>query len=113
MIPGMNPRMMKDAMKRMGIKQQEIDVSEVIIRTPEKEIIFSNPNVSKINMMGQDSWQIVGNYEEISIEKKLDISEDDIKTVMEQTNVDEETARKVIERNNGDLASAIMELKKE
>ena len=42
-----------------------------------------------------------------------EISEEDIKTVSEQTGADEETAKKTIEKNKGDLAAAIMELKKE
>ena len=37
----------------MGIKQIEIDATEVIIKTPDKEIIISEPQVSKVNMMYQ------------------------------------------------------------
>ena len=55
MIPGMNPRDMQRAMKRLGIKQEEIDAREVIIRTSDKEIIIQNPQVSKVNMMGQET----------------------------------------------------------
>ena len=111
MIPGMNPRMMKQAMKKMGMKQEEIDATEVIIRTAEKEIIFSAPSVSKVNMMGQETWQIAGE----SIEKELDtepeINDEDIKTVAEQTGVSEEVAKKAIENSDGDLAAAIIQLK--
>ena len=52
MIPGMNPRQMQQAMKKMGIKQEEIDALAVIIRTRDKDIILRNPSVQKINMMG-------------------------------------------------------------
>ncbi len=41
MIPGMNPRKMQQAMKKMGIQQVEIPATEVIIKTPEKEIIIT------------------------------------------------------------------------
>ncbi len=109
-MPGMNPRMMKQAMKRMGIQQQEVDATEVIIKTPEKEIVISNPSVSKVNMMGQETWQVVGEAVEKEIDTKPDINEDDVKTVMEQTGANEEKAREAIGKNEGDLAAAIMEL---
>ena len=111
MIPGINPRMMKQAMKRMGIQQQEIeDAQEVIIKTSSKEIVISNPSVSKVNMGGQETWQIVGDAEEREIDAEPEINEEDVKTVVEQTGVSEEKAREVIEKNKGDLAAAVMEL---
>ena len=111
MIPGMNPRAMKSAMKRMGIQQQDLEATEVIIKTKDKEIIIHNPQVAKINMMGQQTYQIVGEAEERTISQEPDINEEDIKTVMEQTGADEEKAKQTIEKNSGDLAAAIMELK--
>jgi nascent polypeptide-associated complex subunit alpha len=113
MMPGMNPRMMKQAMKRMGIQQQEIDATEVIIRTPEKEIIIQDPSVSKVNMMGQETWQVVGEAVEKALETTPEINEDDIKTVIEQTNCSKEAAKEAIEKHEGDLAAAIMELQEE
>lgn len=113
MIPGMNPRKMQQAMKKMGIQQSEIDATQVIIRTEDKEIVFDSPQVAKVNMMGQETWQITGNYEERSLETAPEISEEDIKTVMEQAEVDEATAKKAIEDAEGDLAEAIMKLKSE
>ena len=110
MIPGMNPRMMKQAMKRMGMEQEDIEASEVIIRTPEKEIVFSQPSVAKVRMMGQESWQITGAYEEKPREISVEISDEDVKTVMEQTHKSGEEARKAIEKHHGDLAAAILEL---
>ncbi|MBW2989257.1 nascent polypeptide-associated complex protein [Candidatus Woesearchaeota archaeon] len=111
MIPGMNPRAMRQAMKRMGIQQQEIDAVEVIIRTSDKEIIIREPQVSKVNMMGQQTYQIVGEEEERDLDKEPEINEEDIKTVMEQAGVDENTAIDAIKKNSGDLAAAIMGLK--
>ena len=113
MFPGMDPRMVKQAMKKMGIKQEEIDATEVIIKTKTSKIVFSNPSVAKVEMMGDNSWQITGNYEEQSLDLNPEINEEDIKTVIEQTGVTEEEARKAIESNNGDLAAAILELKGE
>jgi nascent polypeptide-associated complex subunit alpha len=113
MMPGMNPRMMKQAMKRMGIQQQDIEATEVIIKCPDKEIVITNPSVAKVNMMGQETWQISGESEERELDVKAEINEEDIKTVAEQTGVSSDEAREAIEKNNGDLAAAIMELKKE
>jgi nascent polypeptide-associated complex subunit alpha len=111
MIPGMNPREMQKAMKRLGIKQEEIDADEVIIRTPDKELIIISPQVSKVNMMGQETFQIMGQVEERPISSEPEIGKDDIAMVIEQTGASEEKAREAIERNDGDLAKAIMELK--
>ncbi len=113
MIPGMNPRQMRQAMKRMGIQQQEMDATEVIIKTPDKEIVILNPQVSKVNMMGQQTYQIIGEEHERALDTTPDISDEDVQTVMDQAEVDEETARKAIDEAKGDLAEAIMNLQGE
>ncbi|NQV08761.1 nascent polypeptide-associated complex protein [Candidatus Woesearchaeota archaeon] len=111
MIPGMNPRKMQQMMKRMGIQQNELDAKEVIIKLKDKEIIISNPSVSKVNMMGQQTYQIVGEETERSISTEPDISEDDVKTVMNQTEATEEEATEAIKKHKGDLAESILDLK--
>jgi nascent polypeptide-associated complex subunit alpha len=112
MMPGMNPRKMQAMMKQMGIRQVEIPATEVIIKTEDKEIIITNPSVQRVNMMGQENFQISGEIQERELSTTPDISEEDIQTVMEQTQVNEETARKAIEDAEGDLAEAIMGLQK-
>ncbi|AAB91018.1 nascent polypeptide-associated complex protein [Archaeoglobus fulgidus] len=107
MLP-MNPKQMKKMMKQMGIEMEELDAEEVIIRTSDEELIFRNPNVSKISARGVETFQIVGEYEVVKRPPK--ISEDDIKLIMEQANVDEETARRALEEAGGDLAEALMKL---
>ena len=111
MIPGMNSRQAKRMMQKMGIQQQEIDATEVIIKTADKELVINNPQVSKVNMMGQETFQVVGEVEERALSAEPEINEDDVKTVMEQANVEEEKARETIKKNNGDLAASILELK--
>ncbi|MBI2651810.1 nascent polypeptide-associated complex protein [Candidatus Woesearchaeota archaeon] len=113
MIPGMNPREMQKAMKRLGIRQEEIDATEVIIKAADKQIIIKNPQVSKVNMMGQETFQIIGQTEEMPLTSELEISKDDIDMVMQQTGVTEEKAKEAIEKNSGDLAKAIIELKEQ
>jgi|WetSurMetagenome_2_1015567.scaffolds.fasta_scaffold1425525_1 nascent polypeptide-associated complex subunit alpha len=110
MMPGLDPRAMQAAMKKMGIKQSEIDATEVVIRTPEKEIIISNPSVTKIDMMGQTSFQIAGEISER--QPQAEISQEDVKTVIDQSGASEEEAKKALKENNGDLAAAIISLKK-
>ncbi len=111
MFPGMNPKMMKQAMKRMGIQHQEIEAIEVIIKTPQKELVIENPQVLKMDMMGQETFQIIGQTKERDFDQKPEINEEDIKTVMEQTGADKDKAKKAIEEFQGDLARAILSFK--
>ena len=110
MIPGMNPKMMKQAMKRMGIKQEEIDASQVIIKLSDRELVIDNPQVSKVNMMGQNTYQVVGEAEERSLDTTPEIDEEDIKTVVDQAGCSEEDAKAALEETKGDIAEAIMRL---
>jgi len=102
----MNPKLMKQAMQRMGIKQEELDAEEVIIKLKDKKLVIKNPNVSKINMQGHETFQITGDVSEES-----SYNEDDIKTVMEQTECSEEEAKEALEKYD-DIAEAILNLKK-
>lgn len=108
MFPGMNPKQLQQAMKKMGVKQVEIPAREVIIKTEDKDLIIKNPNVVKVNMMGQESLQITGEIQEVETK----IKQEDIDTVAEQAGVSKEKAQEVLEKNNGDLAQSILELKK-
>ena len=110
MLPGMNPRKMQQMMRQLGIKQEEIPAVEVIIRTEEKDLIIAKPSVSKVDMMGQETFQISGEVIEKERSARAEISEEDLKTVMEQTGASEKEAREALNRNQGDLAQAIIEL---
>jgi len=111
MIPGMNPRKMQQMMKKMGVQQTEIDAKEVIIKLEDKELVFTSPSVSKVNMMGQETYQIVGTPEERELETKPEITDEDVKTVVDQTGASEDLARKVLEKNEGDIAQTIIDIK--
>jgi nascent polypeptide-associated complex subunit alpha len=104
-----NPKQLERMAKRMGIQTQTIDAEEVIIKTPDKDIVISNPQVSKINMMGQETFQIMG---EISEAPKEKFSAEDIKMIMDQTGASETKAKNTLEQTH-DLAEAILKLKKE
>ncbi|OYT32546.1 nascent polypeptide-associated complex protein [Candidatus Woesearchaeota archaeon] len=110
MIPGINPRDMARAMKKMGIKQTEIKAQEVIIKCPDKDIIITEPQVAKVNMMGQETWQITGKAQEQEKNTEPEIKEEDIETVIQQTNATKEEALEAIKKAKGDLAQAILDL---
>ena len=118
MFPGMkgmniNPKMMEQAMKKMGMKQEEIPATEVIIKLADKEgkeLVIAEPQVTKVNMMGQETYQIVGEAHERERSSEVAITEEDVKTVMEQAKVDKKTAQSALKKSKGDIAEAILTL---
>jgi len=111
MIPGMNPRKLQQAMKKMGMAQEDIDATEVIIKCPDKEIIITEPAVAKIKAMGTEQFTVSGNVNERALSSEPEINEEDIRTVSEQANVPEEKAKETLEKTSGDIAKAILNLK--
>ncbi|MBI5223804.1 nascent polypeptide-associated complex protein [Candidatus Micrarchaeota archaeon] len=107
MLPaGVDPRKMEAMMRQMGIKQEKIEATRVIIECDGKRIIVEDPEVVKVTMQGQQSLQISGNiHEELA-------QEDDLKIIMEQTGCSKEEAQKALKDNNGDLAEALLALGK-
>ena len=110
MFSGINPREMQKAMKRLGIKQEEIDAELVIIKTADKDLVIKNPQVSRVNMMGQETIQVIGDITEVDKNEKIELDEDDIETVIEQTSCTKEEAIDALEQSNGNLAEAILKL---
>jgi nascent polypeptide-associated complex subunit alpha len=110
MIPGINPRDMQKAMKRLGIQQEELDATEVIIRMADKDLVIRSPQVAKVNMMGQETFQISGEIEERARSADPDISQEDVEAVVEQTGASREKAIAAVKKHHGDLAAAILEL---
>ncbi len=104
----LDPKKMKSVMKQMGIAQEDIDASRVIIeKTEGGKIIIENPSVAKIKMQGQESFQISGEV----YEQEESFSEQDIETIIEKTGVEREKAIEKL-KQTGDLAEAILELTK-
>ncbi len=110
MIPGVNPRQMQAMMKQMGMQQVDVPAEEVIIRTKDKDLIISNPQVAKVTMMGQQTWQITGQLREQSRKVAYVPAEEDIETVATQAGVEKAKARAALEEANGDIAEAILSL---
>ena len=130
MIPGLgrgglDPRRMKKMMKQMGINIEELNgVEEVIIKTNSKDYILNYPSVTIMTTQGEKTFQITGKFEIIEKDEHRSIDEgsksevltepaipmEDIKLVMDQTNVSEEDAKKALEECDGNPAEAILKL---
>ncbi len=117
MFPGgMSPKQMQTVMKRMGIKVEEIVAERVIIQCADKNIIITNPQVMLTKMPNQEMFQISGDVSEDEKggeeEVETQITEEDVEMVMDQTGADKKAAEDALEATRGDIAEAIMKLKK-
>ena len=112
MFPGMDKRAMEAAMRKLGVQQQPIDAEEVIIklRGGNSEIVIANPSVAKVSMMGQETFQITGEYAERKTQAQQQelFSDEDVKTVAGQTGASEAEAKAALAKVSGDLAAAIL-----
>jgi nascent polypeptide-associated complex subunit alpha len=135
---GMNPRKMKQMMKQMGIDVSELDAEEVVIRTADEELVFSDVQVTRMDAQGQETYQVVGEPEvreggggsaagavesdddsaaddstaDDSTDEATDesIPEDDVELVATRAGVSKSDAREALEAEDGDLAAAIARL---
>jgi nascent polypeptide-associated complex subunit alpha len=125
----MSPKQMARMMKKMGIEQKEVDgVKEVIIRFADKEWVISNAQVTMIKQAGSESFQVAGSRTERGlsggvvgkseespepeIEKKIEVPMEDAALVASQTGVDIQVAKQALEETEGDLAAAILKLRR-
>ena len=127
---GLNPRKMKQMMNQMGIDLDDIDAEEVIIRTPDEELVFHDADVQRMDAQGQQTYQIVGEPdvrprgESGATEVESDdaggeddasddadaIPDSDVEIVAGRTGVSNDEAREALEATNGDLAAAVERL---
>jgi len=106
----MDNRNARRMMDRLGINMKEIpNVSEVVIKTPDKEMHITNASVSEVNAQGQRMFQVVGDVEEVEVEKKT-FSEEDVLLVQQQTGASKERAIAALEETDGEVARAILKL---
>lgn len=104
-----DPSMMRKVMKQLNMK--EIDATEVIIKTPEKNIIVRNPVVQQMKIGGQDAFQISGEVSEAEGEEdSIEVTEDDIKLIMNKTGKSREEVIDALSETEGDIAEAILNL---
>ncbi|QIB74108.1 nascent polypeptide-associated complex protein [Halogeometricum borinquense] len=125
---GMNPRKMKQMMKQMGIDVTELDAEEVVIKTADEELVFTDAQVTRMDAQGQETYQIVGQPESRELGSGDDASavesadessdeggdeeipESDVELVAQRAGVGKSDAREALEAENGDLAAAISRL---
>jgi len=123
---GMNDRKMQQMMKQMGIDMQELDAQEVIIRTPDEELVFTDADVQRMDAQGQQTYTIVGEPEsrapgeggaseadDAAAESSDDsgVEDGDVEIVAQRAGASEDEAREALEATDGDLAAAIARLK--
>jgi len=106
MLPKINPKQLEKIARQMGMEIKNIDAERVVIECADKEIVITNPTVSKITMQNQESFQIVGETKE-----KVKISDEDIDIVAQKANIPREEAKKLLEET-GDIVLAIKKVKK-
>ena len=124
---GLSPKQIERMMKKMGIEQKDLEgVTEVIIRFSDKEWLIKNPQVGVIKQTGSESYQVSGTKSErkltsggepqVDIEevqpKEIEIPMEDAALVAGQAGVDIETAKDALRETEGDLAAAILKLKR-
>ena len=111
----MDKRAMEAAMRKLGVQQREVQADEVVIKLKggSTEIVISNPSVTKVTMMGQENFQIAGEFSERPSQSSPQLlqplfNEEDVKTVIGQTGCSDAEAKVALAKVNGDLAAAIL-----
>jgi len=108
----------KRMMQKMGMKLDEVDgVTEVLIRTPTREILIEEPAVTSIVVQGQRMYQVTGG----SVSERApsteaaqpEVPEEDARLVAEQTGRTLDEAKAALKETGGDLAQAILQLQKQ
>ncbi|ALU12023.1 NagC family transcriptional regulator [Ignicoccus islandicus DSM 13165] len=118
MLPfGLGGKSLEKMLKKAGIKMYEIaDAKRVIIETEEERIVIEQPKVIEIEVPGSaKAYQVIA--QDVRVEKieregasVIEISDEDVKIVAEETGCSEEVARKALEETKGDIAEAILKL---
>ncbi len=122
----MNPQKMQQMMKQMGIDVDEIDATEVVIKQADgDQLVFDDPDVTKMDARGQETYQIIGEPETVESAGEIEaeaesaestesdeagIPQDDVELVVQRTGATEADARAALEATDGDLAAAISRL---
>ncbi|MEF8818141.1 MAG: nascent polypeptide-associated complex protein [Haloferacaceae archaeon] len=119
---GMNPRKMQKMMEQMGIDMTELEAEEVVIRTPDEELVFTDAEVTRMDAQGTQTYQIAGEPESRERDAggdEADASADDdgpeipdadVDLVVGRTGASETAAREALEAEDGDLAAAVSRL---
>lgn len=125
---GMNPRKLQQMMQQMGIDLDELDAESVVIRLADgEELVFDDPDVTRMDARGQQTYQVIGEPETrdaadagqpATAEETADaepgaaeaIPDADVELVAQRTGASEDAARAALEEADGDLAAAVSRL---
>jgi len=109
MIPGINPKKMKQMMKQLGMKMNTLeDVESIVIKTAKGNYVFDNAEVVETTMQGTTTYQITGESRFEGAE--IEISEEDVTLVSQQASVSPDQAKEALKKSKGDIAEAIISL---
>jgi nascent polypeptide-associated complex subunit alpha len=116
---GLDPSKMQQMMKQMGIDIDELDAEEVIIKTADEELVFTDADVQRMDAKGQETYNIVGTPEtrersgeipELDSDDESGIPDEDVELVAQRAGVSEDDARDALDATDGDLVAAIERL---
>lgn len=107
----------KRMMEKMGMKLDQIEgVTEVLIRTPTREIVIEEPVVTSVVVQGQRMYQVAGGSTRERAPStetpEPEVPEEDAKLVADQTGRTLDEAKAALKESGGDLAEAILRLQK-
>lgn len=102
-------------MKQLGIKTENFDAVRVVVEMADgSKLVFDKPQVMAMVMQGQKTFTVMGNpREEKNAGAIAGFTDDDIQTVIEQTGASREDAANALIETDGDMAEAIIKLKKD
>ena len=123
---GFDPQKMQQMMDQFGIDLTEIDAEEVVIKTADEELVFTDAEVQRMDAQGQETYQVIGTPEShepgegTAIESgdgdsggsgdSGGIPDADVEIVANRAGVSEDTAREALEDEDGNLAAAVERL---
>ncbi|MFB6142795.1 MAG: nascent polypeptide-associated complex protein [Halorientalis sp.] len=121
---GFDPRKMQQMMDQFGIDIEELDAEEVVIRTADAELVFTDAEVQVMDAQGQQTYQVIGSPERTERDGESagevtagdaaggggGIPDADVEIVANRAGVSEDRAREALEAVDGDLAAAVERL---
>jgi len=121
---GFDPQKMQQMMDQFGIDITELDAEEVVIRTADEELVFTDAEVQRMDAQGQQTYQVIGSPESRprgegsesgggaaeTDDGGSDIPDADVEIVANRAGVSEEQARDALEEADGNLAAAVESL---
>lgn len=111
-----NERQIRRMMQQAGIKSSDMDgILQVDFIFSDKKISIKGPQVTKLDIQGTRTYQVVGGEEVVgeqatSPSKDSDINEEDIDLIIQKTGVEREKAIDALRKSNYKPAEAIISL---